>query len=91
MLFSFRSICRFSSSIFLSFDVLPDAEPVVTPLPDDCAVPSEFVPGGETVPLGEPIVPPPVPVVPVLLPAVPVVTPALPVPEPPTLPLCAIA
>ncbi len=68
-------------------DVLPDAEPVVTPRPEDCAVPSEFVPGGAGIAaLGEPdgeVVPTGVEV------PVPVVAPAAPPPAAPL--LCADA
>ncbi|HKU04818.1 MAG TPA: hypothetical protein VJR30_02010 [Bradyrhizobium sp.] len=77
---SFLSTLEFSARIFASSAVFPDAEPVVTPRPDDCAVPREFVPRGEFVALGEAV----------LLPAIPVVAAAVPLPEPPA-PLWAMA
>jgi hypothetical protein len=91
MLLILVSTLESSARIFLSSAVLPEADPVVAPRPEDCAVPSAFVPGGPGIAaFGEPVgdvargdvvVPP----------AVPVVEPAAPPEELPVLPLCAIA
>ena len=45
MPFTLRSIVLFSSLIAASTSVVDLADPVVTPLPDDCAVPALLVPG----------------------------------------------
>jgi hypothetical protein len=45
MLFSLRSIVLFSSETAASPLARFDADPVVTPSPDDCAVPALLVPG----------------------------------------------